>query len=113
MIKAKLTSKVSLALAVAVFCTCLLMGWQSPVQAQQVWHAGTVTKDAWFERYNRIEIESVRYVFMPEVAITLGDKQYLNVKGDEQTQLLSNFYAGRRVTFSAHGHRIFEIMLDE
>ncbi len=91
----------------------LSAGWGSTVQAQRVWQAGRVTQDAWFERYNRIEIDGIKFVFVPEVTITLPEKQYRKVSGEEQTLLLSAFYAGRKVTYSAHGHRIFEIMLDE
>jgi hypothetical protein len=76
-------------------------------------HKGTVTRGPWFNVHPRIEIDSINYLLMPDVKITLvqAKKKKYDYKGKKQdnTALL---VAGMHIWFKTLGHNIYEILVD-
>jgi len=89
----------------------LLLISSSFAAAQAMWHTGTVTKEAWKDTYDRIEVNDVPYTLMPEgVRIAAQYQSQPGIYNSRRIQL-KDISQGQKVMIRAQGHRIYEILV--
>ncbi|BCL60999.1 hypothetical protein DGMP_16920 [Desulfomarina profundi] len=75
-------------------------------------HRGVITREPWLETHRRIEIDTIEYLLMPDVKITLvqnsaGKKNYRSSKDNNRPLTV-----GMQIWFKSLGHNIYEILVD-
>lgn len=92
---------VTLVLIVLAFCSI------QQVQAQTVMHRGTITTAPWLDRYYYIELDHIKYMFMPNVQI---DADFTRYKSQPMTPVLAHrFKVGTSITVAKQGFRIYRV----
>lgn len=98
-------------LLIALSLICLVLGPAGESFAQTQYEEGTVTRAPWHDRYQRIEIDGVRYTFMPDAALHIREKNWQTGGYDEEPVSFHRILDGQKVALQAHGHRIFQLVI--
>jgi hypothetical protein len=81
-----------------------------PILAHTAWIDGIVTKKAWTEKYQHIEVDNVKYTFMPNVLRITAPRKTLRNRSDKQ--IINSIKEGQNVSIRIQGHRIYEIIIN-
>jgi hypothetical protein len=95
----------------AAISTCLLLA-SAFVWAHTVWLEGRVGKAPWTEKYRHIEVNGVKYTFMPDATINVHHRNGSGSYVDDPIPL-SHIRKGQRVLIRIQGYRIYEITVLE
>lgn len=75
--------------------------------AETVIHEGTITKAPWQNKYFYIEIDSISYMFMPQVQIAADFTKY---KLQPMSSSLARYFTvGTHLMFAKQGFRIYRV----
>jgi len=92
----------------------LLFAFSGPLLAipGTVWESGRVTKSTWVETHRHIEVNGVKYTFMPQ-EIKM-ERFYKDAAGQWHQRDVSfrDIRIGDKVWMRIQGHRIYEMRLD-
>ena len=90
----------------------LLFSFSGTLPASTVWESGRVTKSPWVERYRHIEVNGVKYTFMPQ-DIKM-ERLYQTSAGQwhEEAVTFGDIRVGDKVWMRIQGHRIYEMRLE-
>ncbi|MFT5698178.1 MAG: hypothetical protein ACI8ZB_001032 [Desulforhopalus sp.] len=96
-----------LSLITALLMAILILPVASELQAATVMKSGTVTAAPWFDRYFKIRIDGIVYMFMPTVQI---DAYFTDYDSQEMTSYLAKkFRVGDKLTIAKQGFRIYRV----
>ena len=87
----------------------LLLAFSGTLLAQTVWESGTVTKSPWMETFRHVEVNGVKYTFMPQ---DIQMKRYYRTPSGEWIEKnvsFSDIRVGDKVWMRIQGHRIYEM----
>ena len=79
-----------------------------PILAHTVWVSGVVTKKPWTEKYQYIEVNNVRYTFMPKIFKITASRKTL---ARSDNQIIDSIKEGQTILIRVQGHRIYEIII--
>ena len=90
----------------------LMFLFSGTLPAATFWDSGSVTKSPWVEKYRHIEVDGVKYTFMPQ-DIKM-ERFYRDSSGQWQKEAVSfeDIRIGDKVRMRIQGHRIYEIRLE-
>ena len=90
----------------------LLLVFSGTLLAQTVWESGTVTKSPWVERHRHIEVNGVKYTFMPQ-KIKM-ERFYGTPSGPLHKEAVSfkDIRVGDKVRIRIEGHRIYQLRIE-
>jgi hypothetical protein len=90
----------------------LLFAFSGPLPAMTVWESGRVTKSPWVETHRHIEVNGVKYTFMPQ-EIKM-ERLYRLSSGQWQVEDVSfrDIRVGDKIWMRIQGHRIYEVSLE-
>jgi hypothetical protein len=99
-------------LTIILLAGLILLSFAAPLFARTVWVSGTVTKSPWLEKYSYIEVDGVKYTFMPKDVNM--ERQYQAYDGiwHRESILLRDIREGHRVMMRVQGHRIYQLFLE-
>jgi len=93
----------------ATIIMVLILFLSSPLFAHMVWVSGMVTKKPWTGKYQYIEVNKVRYTFMPEIFKITAPRRILS-RSDKQ--MIDGIEKGQNILIRVQGHRIYEIIIN-
>ena len=90
----------------------LLVTFSGSLFARTVWRTGTVTKKPWIEKHRYIEVNNIKYLFMPKVRLV---KHYFigSAKGEEEEISFGDIRAGDKVLMRVQGFRVYEFIIEK
>jgi len=90
----------------------LLFAFTGLLPAQTVWESGKVTKSPWLETDRHIEVNGVKYTFMPQ---DIKMERLYRISSDRWHQEEVSFRdirIGDKVLMRIQGHRIYEFRIE-
>ena len=90
----------------------LLLAFSGPLPAATVWGSGRVTKSPWVETHRHIEVNGVKYTFMPH---DINMERLYRISSDQWHKEKVSFRdikVGDKVWIRIQGHRIYEVRFD-
>lgn len=92
-----------------------IMFWafSGAVYARTEWVMGTVTKGPWVETHRHMEVDGVKYTFMPRDVNM--EKHYQSYSGIWQKEDISfrDIRVGQKVMIRIQGRRIYELYIED
>jgi hypothetical protein len=108
-----MNKKIKLSLIVVLIAGFIITSFSGTLFARTVWKTGTVTKEPWFERYQRIEVDDIQYTFMPNVERIVKHTFYYVDQGMEEEISFNDIKEGDDVLMRVQGFRIYEFIIED
>ncbi len=97
-------------LLIVFFLTFLSLGLSVNGFSQTRHKEATVTRAPWQEKYQRIELDGIKYTFMPD-AVLYERENNRNGGYSESPTSYYKIYNGRKVSVQVQGHRIYQLVI--
>ena len=90
----------------------LLFAFSGNLPAATVLESGRVTKSPWVETHRHIEVNGVKYTFMPQDIKMERLYQTSSDQWHEEAVTFGDIRVGNKVWMRIQGHRIYEMRLE-
>ena len=108
-----MNKKIKISIIAVLIAGSLLISFSGTLFARTIWKTGTVTKEPWFERYQRIEIDNIKYTFIPDIGRIVRHTFYSADQGREDVISFDNIKKGDDVLMRVQGFRIYEFIIED
>lgn len=90
----------------------LLLAFSGPLFARTVWESGTVTRSPWMETHRHIEVNGVKYTFMPQDINMERLYQAPTGRWFKEDISFTDIRVGDKVWIRIQGRRIYQLYIE-